>query len=130
MVGTPAFSAGVNEKRVKLVLGAYGSYSSEDYLQETGRAGRDDSPAAAEAVAFITRIFSPKVFDPTAPLEKCQRLHSVLAGNDGSIVKAFHEYNDGLPTRRCNEGVDRRPTGCWVCDGTTLSVLFDGLTVP
>jgi superfamily II DNA helicase RecQ len=111
IAGTPAFSTGVNEKWVRFVLTAYGSYSPEDYLQETGRAGRDGSPATA--VTFACRTFSAKFFDPNAPLEKSQRLHSILSGKKGCIRKALHKYNDGLPTIRCQEG---GVAHCWVCD--------------
>lgn len=84
MVSTGAFGTGIDTSSVRMVFRLMGAYSLIDYIQESGRAGRDGFPAA-----------SILIYDPKRPFELLENVTALKSkANKPLLDNRFEMFNE------------------------------------
>lgn len=101
IVATSAFGMGVDKQNIRYVIHYHLPASLEAYVQEIGRAGRDNQPALADLLyapgdEALPRMLGTTVLPPAAVLDriKAGRLDPAILGEAAHVLTFYLNHGD------------------------------------
>ncbi len=97
MVATTAYGMGIDVSRIRFVIHLDLPGSPEAYLQEIGRAGRDNNPAKALLLYGLQDILQAQQFNRQKNYSRLSALFRILEGRGCRRKKLLAHFGENIP---------------------------------